>query len=215
MSDNFLDLNKYETMAEDVVLDLAKAGDENALNFMMEKYNNIVNMKASRFFAAGIEKEDIIQEGMIGLYKAIQSYDGKKQNSFKSFANMCVERQLITVVKSANRQKNFPLNSAFSLNSPIYEDGESDAMEILDVNVVEDPLDTIANKEYLNQMENKIDENLSSFEKKVFIHYKQGKSYNDIAKEMNTKVKSIDTALQRIKKKVNKIKNQIDGKQEV
>ena len=215
MSDNFLDLNKYETMAEDVVLDLAKAGDENALNFMMEKYNNIVNMKASRFFAAGIEKEDIIQEGMIGLYKAIQSYDGKKQNSFKSFANMCVERQLITVVKSANRQKNFPLNSAFSLNSPIYEDGESDAMEILDVNVVEDPLDTIANKEYLNQMENKIDENLSSFEKKVFIHYKQGKSYNDIAKEMNAKVKSIDTALQRIKKKVNKIKNQIDGKQEI
>ena len=215
MSDNFLDLNKYETMTEDVVLNLAKAGDENALNFMMEKYNNIVNMKASRFFAAGIEKEDIIQEGMIGLYKAIQSYDGKKQNSFKSFANMCVERQLITVVKSANRQKNFPLNSAFSLNSPIYEDGESDAMEILDVNVVEDPLDTIANKEYLNQMENKIDENLSSFEKKVFIHYKQGKSYNDIAKEMNTKVKSIDTALQRIKKKVNKIKNQIDGKQEV
>lgn len=215
MSETFLDLNKYETMAEDVVLNLAKEGDENALNFIMDKYNNIVNMKASRFFAAGIEKEDIIQEGMIGLYKAIQSYDGKKQNSFKSFANMCVERQLITVVKSANRQKNFPLNSAFSLNSPIYEDGESDAMEILDVNVVEDPLDTIANKEYLNQMENKIDENLSSFEKKVFIHYKQGKSYNDIAKEMNAKVKSIDTALQRIKKKVNKIKNQIDGKQEI
>jgi len=215
MSENFLDLNKYETMAEELVLDLAKAGDENALNFIMDKYNSIVNMKASRFFAAGIEKEDIIQEGMIGLYKAIQSYDRKKQNSFKTFANMCIERQLITVVKSANRQKNLPLNSAFSLNSPIYEDGESDAIEILDANVVEDPLDTIANKEYLNQMENKIDENLSNFEKKVFIHYKQGKSYHDIAKAMNTKVKSIDTALQRIKKKVNKIKSQIDEKQEI
>ena len=114
---------------------------------------------------------------------------------------MCVERQLITVVESANRQKNLPLNSAFSLNCPIYENGEVDAMEILDVSFVEDPLDTIANKEYLNQMETKIDENLSSFEKEVFVHYKQGKSYNDIAKEMNAKVKSIDTALQRIKKR--------------
>lgn len=215
MPNNFLDLNKYETMTDESVLSLAKAGDDNALNFILDKYNSIVNMKASRFFAVGIEKEDILQEGMIGLYKAIQSYDEKKQNSFKSFANMCVERQLITVVKCANRQKNLPLNSAFSLNSPIYEDGETDAMEILDVSLVEDPLDTIANKEYLNQMETKIDENLSDFEKKVFVHYKQGKSYNDIAKEMNTKVKSIDTALQRIKKKVSKIKNQIDGKQEI
>ena len=214
MQENFLDLNKFDTMSDEVILNLAKSGDENALNFIMDKYNNIVNMKASRFFAVGIEKEDIVQEGMIGLYKAIQSYDEDKQNSFKSFANMCIERQLITVVKSANRQKNLPLNSAFSLNSPIYEDGDSDAMEILDINFVEDPLETIANKEYISQMETKIDENLSNFEKEVFVHYKQGKSYNDIAKEMNAKVKSIDTALQRIKKKVNKIKEQIDGKQE-
>lgn len=209
MQENFLDFN---TMAENVILNLAKSGDESAINFIMDKYNNIVNMKASRFFAIGIEKEDIIQEGMIGLYKAIQSFDGNKQNSFKSFANMCIERQLITVVKSANRQKNLPLNSAFSLNSPIYEDGDLDAIDILDINLVEDPLDTIANKEYFNQMETKIDENLSDFEKKVLKHYKQGKSYNDIAKEMDTKVKSIDTALQRIKKKATKIKNQIDGK---
>ena len=212
MQENFLDCNKYNTMTENSILSLAKSGDESALNFIMEKYNNIVNMKASRFFAAGIEKDDIIQEGMIGLYKAIQSFDGDKQNSFKSFANMCIERQLITVVKSANRQKNLPLNSAFSLNSPLYEDGDIDAMEILDVNLVEDPLDTIANKEYFNQMETKIDESLSDFEKKVLVHYKMGKSYNDIAKEMNTKVKSIDTALQRIKKKATKIKSQIDGK---
>ena len=212
MQGSFLDLDKYNAMTDDTVLNLAKSGDEKALNFIMDKYNNIVNMKASKFFAAGIEKEDIVQEGMIGLYKAIQSYDKDKQNSFKSFANMCIERPLITVVKSANRQKNIPLNSAFSLNSPIYEDGDTDAMEILDVNFVEDPLDTIANKEYFSQMETKIDENLSDFEKKVLVHYKQGKSYNDIAKEMNTKVKSIDTALQRIKKKATKIKSQIDDK---
>ncbi len=212
MQGSLLDPNKFQTMTDDSLLTLAKAGDEGAINFIMDKYNNIVNMKASRFFAAGIEKEDIIQEGMIGLYKAIQSYDSDKQNSFKSFANMCIERQLITVVKSANRQKNIPLNSAFSLNSPIYEDGDTDAMEVLDVNLVEDPLETIANKEYFSQMETKIDENLSDFEKKVLVHYKQGKSYNDIAKEMNTKVKSVDTALQRIKKKATKIKSQIDGK---
>ena len=115
MSENFLDFNKYNSMKEDMILNLAKSGDESAINFIMGKYNNIVNMKASRFFAVGIEKEDIIQEGMIGLYKAIQSFDGNKQNSFKSFANMCIERQLITVVKSANRQKNLPLKLEFTL----------------------------------------------------------------------------------------------------
>lgn len=199
-------------MADNKIVELIQSGDKGALDFIINKYNNIVNMKASKFFAAGIEKEDIIQEGLIGLYKATQSYDGDKQNSFKSFANMCIERQLITVVKSANRQKNIPLNSAFSLNSPIYEDGDTDAIEVLDVNLVEDPLETIAKKEYLSLMENKIDENLSEFERKVLKHYKQGKSYNDIAKAVNSKVKSVDTAIQRIRKKASKIKMQIDEK---
>ena len=126
---------------------------------------------------------------------------------------MCIERQLITVIKSANRQKNIPLNSAFSLNTPIYDDSDTDAIDVLDTNFAEDPLDTIANKEYFNQMETKIDENLSDFERKVLKHYKQGKSYNDIAKDTNSKVKTVDTAIQRIKKKANKVKNQIDGKQ--
>lgn len=212
MKDNFLDLKLYKNMADNKIVELIQSGDKGALDFIINKYNNIVNMKASKFFAAGIEKEDIIQEGLIGLYKATQSYDGDKQNSFKSFANMCIERQLITVVKSANRQKNIPLNSAFSLNSPIYEDGDTDAIEVLDVNLVEDPLETIAKKEYLSLMENKIDENLSEFERKVLKHYKQGKSYNDIAKAVNSKVKSVDTAIQRIRKKASKIKTQIDEK---
>lgn len=199
-------------MSDNKVVELVQAGDKGALDFIINKYNNIVNMKASKFFAAGIEKDDIIQEGLIGLYKATQSYSDDKQNSFKSFANMCIERQLITVVKSANRQKNIPLNSAFSLNSPIYDDSDTDAIEVLDVNLVEDPLETIANREYLLQMESKIDENLSDFERKVLVHYKQGKSYNDIAKAVNSKVKSVDTAIQRIRKKATKIKKQIDEK---
>ena len=204
--------SEYNKMPDNQVIKLIQGGDENALNFIMQKYNNIVNMKASKFFAAGIEKDDIIQEGMIGLYKATKSYVDDKQNSFKSFANMCIERQLISAVKSANRQKNIPLNSAFSLNSPIYEDGDSDAMEVLDLNLAEDPLDTIANREYFNQVTAKIDENLSDYEKKVLIHYKEGKSYSDIAKITNSKLKSVDTALQRIKKKANKIKSQLDDK---
>lgn len=201
----------YNQMNDDKLLELIKLGDNNALDFIMNKYNNIVTMKASKFFAVGVEKEDIVQEGMIGLYKATQSYNGDKQNSFKSFANMCIERQLITMIKSANRQKNIPLNSAFSLNTPVYEEGDSDVIEVLDTNLVEDPLDTIANKEYISQIELKINENLSDFEKQVLTHYKQGKSYADIAKEVDSKVKSVDTAIQRIRKKASKIKNQIDG----
>ena len=197
-------------MTDNKLLELIQLGDKNALDFIMNKYNNIVNMKASKFFAVGVEKEDIIQEGMIGLYKATQSYDENKQNSFKSFANMCIERQLITMIKSANRQKNIPLNSAFSLNTPVYDEGDSDIIEILDANLVEDPLDTIANKEYFSQIESKIDENLSNFERQVLKHYKQGKSYADIAKEVDSKVKSVDTAIQRIRKKAHKIKSRID-----
>lgn len=201
----------YNQMNDDKLLELIKLGDNNALDFIMNKYNSIVNMKASKFFAIGVEKEDIVQEGMIGLYKATQSYNGDKQNSFKSFANMCIERQLITMIKSANRQKNIPLNSAFSLNTPVYEEGDSDVIEVLDTNLVEDPLDTIANKEYISQIELKINENLSDFEKQVLSHYKQGKSYADIAKEVDSKVKSVDTAIQRIRKKASKIRNQIDN----
>ena len=212
MHDNIFETEKYMNMTDDKVVELIQLGDNNALDYIMNKYNNVVNMKASKFFAVGVEKDDIIQEGLIGLYKATKSYDVEKQNSFKSFANMCIERQLITAVKSANRQKNIPLNSAFSLNTPAYNDSETDTLEVLAVNMVEDPLDTIANKEYFFQIETKIDENLSDFERKVLVHYKQGKSYIDIAKEVNSKVKSVDTAIQRIRKKANKIKEQIDNK---
>lgn len=212
MHDNIFETEKYMNMTDDKVVELIQLGDNNALNYIINKYNNVVNMKASKFFAVGVEKDDIIQEGLIGLYKATKSYDVEKQNSFKSFANMCIERQLITAVKSANRQKNIPLNSAFSLNTPAYNDSETDTLEVLAVNMVEDPLDTIANKEYFFQIETKIDENLSDFERKVLVHYKQGKSYVDIAKEVNSKVKSVDTAIQRIRKKANKIKDQIDNK---
>ncbi len=211
MITSFMADNKYKDLSDNQIIDLIKSGDEKALEFIMDKYFDIVNIKASKFFATGVEKDDIIQEGMIGLYKATKSFDSSKQNSFKTFANLCIERQLITSIKSANRQKNIPLNSAFSLNAPVYEDDDVDILGVLDNKTAEDPLELITKKEYFEFISKKMDENLSDFEKEVLNEYKKGKSYSDIAKKINTKIKSVDTAIQRIKKKAGKIKLQIEN----
>ncbi len=211
MQKEFLLEKDYSNMPDNEVVSLIQKGDNQALNYILEKYNSIVNIKASKFFAAGIERDDIIQEGMIGLYKATKSYDTEKQNSFKNFANLCIERQLITVIKSANRQKNMPLNSAFSLNTPIYESEDADVIEVLDLKTMEDPLETITKKEYFNLVETMMNDCLSDFEKKVLKYYKLGKSYVDIAAAVDSKVKSVDTAIQRIRKKAFKIKTKLEG----
>ena len=181
-----------------------------ALNCLMKRYNDIVNLKANKFFMVGAEKEDIVQEGMIGLYKAVKAFDTDKQNSFKTFANMCIERQLITAVKNSNRQKHIPLNSSVSLNAAAYDDNEDmDKIDILDVKILNDPSDIIAEREYFESMENKIKKALSDFELQVLHEYEKGKSYADIAVKLNAKVKSVDTAIQRIRKKANKIRDNI------
>ena len=152
----------------------------------------------------GAEREDIVQEGLIGLYKAIKSFQPDKQNSFKNFASICIDRQLITAIKTSNRQKHIPLNSYISLNKEAYENEEesgSDLIEILDSKTVEDPLDTLTKKEYYKSVENTIDKSLSDFEKKVLNCYIQGESYVEIAQKLDTPVKSIDNAIQRIRKK--------------
>ena len=162
-------------------------------------------MKVGKYFIIGAERDDIIQEGLIGLFKAIKSYKPDMQNSFKSFANMCIERQLITAIKTSNRQKHMPLNSYLSLNISAYdeEEGDSDTslMDIFDSELIEDPLDTITKKEYYQDLESTIDKTLSDFEKKVLNKYINGKSYIQIADELDTTVKSIDNAIQRIRKK--------------
>ena len=211
MQKEFLLEKDYSNMPDNEIISLVQKGDNQALNFIFEKYSNIVNIKASKFFAVGVEKDDIIQEGMIGLYKATKSYDIEKQNSFKNFANLCIERQLITVIKSANRQKNIPLNSAFSLNTPIYENEDADVIEVLDINTIEDPLETITKKEYFNLVEKMMNESLSDFEKEVLKYYKLGISYVDIANAVKSKVKSVDTAIQRIRKKAYKIKIKLEA----
>ena len=202
--------NTYEKMTDEQLLKMSKE-DKNALNCLLERYNNVVNMKANKFFMIGAEREDMVQEGMIGLYKAVKSFDLNKQNSFKTFANLCIERQLITAVKNSNRQKHIPLNSSVSLNASAYEESDDTTiMEVLETNTVDDPSDIIAQKEYYKFIETKIDESLSSFEKKVLDQYKQGKSYVAIAEKLDTKVKSVDTAIQRIRKKAIKIRDSIN-----
>ena len=203
--------NEYTQMTDEKLIENIKNEDQNAFNCLVERYNDLVNMKASKFFMAGAEKDDMVQEGMIGLYKAVKSYVPQKQNSFKTFANMCIERQLITAVKNSNRQKHIPLNSSVSLNASAYDDNEDvDRIDILNIKTLNDPSDIIANQEYFKDIQEKIKENLSEFELMVLNEYEKGKSYAAIAEKLNAKTKSVDTAIQRIRKKANKIKNNID-----
>lgn len=192
----------YTSLSDEEILQKIKQDDKSALNFLIDKYREIVNIKVSKYFIIGAEKEDIIQEGLIGLYKAIKSFNPEKDNSFKSFANLCIERQLITAIKTSNRQKHIPLNSYLSLNMAAYDDEETETvLDVLDSNSMEDPLETITKKEYYIAIENAIDKSLSDFEKKVLNRFAQGESYVQIANKLNAPVKSIDNAIQRIRKK--------------
>ena len=206
--------NNYNSMSDEKLISLVKSDDKYALDFIIEKYKDLVNMKVSRYFIIGAEKEDIIQEGMIGLFKAIQGFDATKQNSFKTFANMCIERQLITAIKTSNRQKHMPLNGYLSLNTAAYdEDEDTTVLEVFDSHQTEDPLDTITKKEYYKRVEDAIDKNLSDFEKQVLARFIKGESYVTIAEKLDTPVKSIDNAIQRIRKKA--IRNIIDGEDNI
>ena len=208
MNDNI----KYINIEDEELINQVKNGDKNALEYLISKYKEMVESKVNKYFIIGAEKEDIVQEGLIGLYKAIKDYKVDKQNSFKSFANLCIERQLITAIKSSNRQKHMPLNSYLSLNMPVYnneyENNETELLEIFNSNVVEDPLDTITKREYYSDVESVIDTSLSSFEKKVLNRYVQGESYVQIAEKLDAPVKSVDNAIQRIRKKT--IKNLVN-----
>lgn len=200
----------YDDMNDEDLIELIKLGDECALNFLIDRYKETVNIKVSKYFIIGAEREDIVQEGLIGLFKAIKGFDSEKENSFKTFANVCIERQLITAIKTSNRQKHMPLNSYLSLSSSAYSEAESDSslIDIFDSNTMEDPLDTVTKMEYYKIVETAIDQSLSQFEKRVLSRFIQGESYIKIAEKLNTPVKSIDNAIQRIRKKA--IKNVMD-----
>lgn len=206
----------YKDLPDEDVIGKIQQGDDNALNYIINKYYDLVNMKANKFFIVGAEKSDIIQEGLIGLYKATKSFNVEKQNSFKTFANLCIERQIITAVKTANRQKNIPLNSAFSINTQLYDDNENNTelVDILNTNYIEDPSDSITRKEYFDYINKSISDNLSQHEKDVLKYFRQNKSYQEIAEKLNCKTKSVDTAMTRIRRKANKIKQEVKKRDE-
>ncbi len=182
---------------------LACQGDSLAEEYLINKYKKLVKIKARSYFLIGADTEDIIQEGMIGLYKAVRNYQFKKLSSFKAFAELCITRQIITAIKSATRQKHIPLNSYISLNRPIYnEDSDRTLLDIVDNISINDPQDLFLNGEKLNNLKMRIKKILSDLERDVLESYLDAKSYQEIAVDLGRHVKSIDNALQRIKRKL-------------
>lgn len=194
---------KYINLTDEEIISEIKQGNEQALTFLLEKYKDLVNSKVGKYFIIGAEKEDIIQEGMIGLYKAIRDYNSEKLSTFKGFAELCITRQIITAVKSATRQKHIPLNTYISLNKPVY-DGESDKtlLDVMESLKISDPEELFVDREQINEIEKHVLKNLSKYEKIVLHYYIIGKSYQQIAYLLNRQPKSIDNAIQRIKRKL-------------
>ncbi len=205
MQNLFFNPDEYTNLTDEQIVDLTRKGDKEALNYLIDKYTELVSMKVSKYFIVGAERDDIMQEGLIGLFKAIKCYSEEKQTSFKTFANLCVERQLQTAIKSSNRQKHMPLNSYISLNMSAYDENEDTSLiEVLNSKTMEDPLDTLTKKEYYKFVEDRMDENLSDFEKQVLHRFTRGESYAQIAEGLDTQAKAIDNAIQRIRKKTMK-----------
>lgn len=209
--------SSFEDLSDEMLVSYIQAGDDEALAYLIQKYKHFVKTKSRSYFLIGADREDIIQEGMIGLYKSIRDFRGDKLSSFKAFAELCVTRQIITAIKTATRQKHIPLNSYVSLDKPIYEeDSDRTLLDIICGNKVSDPEELIINKEEYDDIEGKMDEILSELEREVLVLYLDGRSYQEIAEDLDRHVKSIDNALQRVKKKLeryldnrseNKVKN--------
>ncbi len=197
------DILCYESMLDEELVISAKDDDKEALEYLINKYKNFVRAKARSYFLIGADREDIVQEGMIGLYKAIRDFKNDKLSSFRAFAELCITRQIITAIKTATRQKHIPLNSYISLNKPIYdEESDRTLLDILTSVKITDPEELIISKEELCSIETKISEILSDLESEVLMSYLQGKSYQEIAVDLDRHVKSIDNALQRVKRKL-------------
>ncbi|SHK99856.1 RNA polymerase sporulation sigma factor SigH [Desulforamulus aeronauticus] len=194
---------EYNVMVDEDVVEFAREGDDAALEYLINKYKNFVRAKARSYFLIGADREDIIQEGMIGLYKAIRDFRMDKLSSFRAFAELCITRQIITAIKTATRQKHIPLNSYVSLNKPIYdEDSDRTLLDVISGSKITDPEELIISREEFDDIEEKMGEILSSLEWKVLMSYLEGKSYQEIAEDLNRHVKSIDNALQRVKRKL-------------
>ena len=201
---SLVSFDQFECMTDEALVEQAKEFDNSdALEFLIERYRNFVRAKARSYFLIGVDREDIIQEGMIGLYKAVRDYRTDKLASFKGFAELCITRQMITAIKTATRQKHIPLNSYISLDKPIYDDeSERTLLDIITSTAPSDPQILIINREEYADIESKMDEILSDLERKVLALYLDGRTYQEISDDLDRHVKSIDNALQRVKRKL-------------
>ncbi|MGL4821020.1 MAG: RNA polymerase sporulation sigma factor SigH [Bacilli bacterium] len=206
MSEETVDFHgRWSGMTDEEILFFLKQGETDALDYLIYKYRPFVRSKARSYFLVGADQEDVIQEGMIGLYKAIRSYNEEKLTSFRAFAELCITRQMITAIKTATRQKHIPLNSYISLDKPMYEeDSERTLLDIISETNTSNPESVLIGQEDMLQIELKISEILSDLEKEVLTLYLDGRTYQEISELLNRHVKSIDNALQRIKRKMEK-----------
>lgn len=205
MSRKEIDKIDYAAMEDEEVLTYVHAGCKRGMEHLIEKYKPLVRAKARSYFLVGADREDIVQEGMIGLFKAVRDYKDDKSIPFRVFAEICITRQIITAVKTATRQKHIPLNSYVSLNRKVFdEESEKFLIEVIQEVSIANPEELFINKEQFTVIESRVMELLSPFEKEVLAKYLAGVTYQDIAKQLNKPVKSIDNALQRLKKKIEK-----------
>ena len=205
-------MGEMESRTDEELALLAQQGDEDALEYLLNKYKNFVRSKARSYFLIGADHEDIVQEGMIGLYKAIRDFKPEKLSSFRAFAELCITRQIITAIKTATRQKHIPLNSYVSLNKPIYdEESDRTLLDVITEGRVANPEDMLISQEDVGLIEERIGQMLSSLEREVLSAYLDGKSYQEIALELDRHVKSIDNALQRVKRKLEKFLDENGG----
>lgn len=194
---------RFEDISDELIVKQVHDGNTEALEYLITKYRMFVKAKARSYFLVGADQEDIVQEGMIGLYKAIRDFKGDKLSSFRAFAELCITRQIITAIKTATRQKHIPLNSYVSLDKPIYdEESDRTLLDVITGSEAEDPEYLMINREEYTHLEGKINEVLSDLEQQVLALYLDGQSYNEISEELNRHVKSIDNALQRVKRKL-------------
>lgn len=192
-------------LEDEQVIEKVHVGDSDALDYLITKYRNFVRAKARSYFLIGADREDIVQEGMIGLYKSIRDFKEDKLTSFKAFAELCITRQIITAIKTATRQKHIPLNSYVSLDKPIFdEESDRTLLDVISGAKTLNPEEMIINQEEFDDIEMKMGELLSDLERKVLVLYLDGRSYQEISDELNRHVKSIDNALQRVKRKLEK-----------
>ncbi|WP_303800761.1 RNA polymerase sporulation sigma factor SigH [Alicyclobacillus macrosporangiidus] len=198
-------VNALEERSDEELVEAVRNGDDQALEYLIHKYRNFVRAKARSYFLIGADREDIVQEGMIGLYKSIRDYREDRLTSFKAFAELCITRQIITAIKTATRQKHIPLNSYVSLDKPIYdEDSDRTLLDVIGAARVTDPEELVIHQEEFDDIELKMSELLSDLERQVLMLYLDGRSYQEIAIDLDRHVKSIDNALQRVKRKLEK-----------